>query len=105
VSGESADVLRSKWFDPRIAMREPIGPEDGTKRTALRSYDVATPDQGPVLLSRGRESTFADEPGWRLKRGFRAAGMGFNRIFSGQSAVSSVRSRHKHPATSRQRPR
>lgn len=105
VSGESAEVISSKWFDPRIAMREPIGPDDRTKQFSLRPYDAVTPVENPELLSREGASTFTGEPGQRLKRGFRAVGMGFNRIFSGQSEVSAVRSRYKYPATSKQRPR
>lgn len=105
VSGESAEVLRSKWFKPRIAKREPIGPEDSVKQSGLRSYDVSNLEEERRLIGRERGSLFKGEPGQRVKRGLRAVGMGFNRIFTEQSAISSQRSRYTYPATSRQRNR
>lgn len=105
VSGESGELLRSKWFKPRIAAREPIGPEDGNKRSVLRSYGRSNHGDENEVRRGERISAFAGETGQKLKRGIRAVGMGFNQIFNGQSAVSNTRSRYKPPTTSRKLPR
>lgn len=106
ISGESRAVIKQTWFStPKIASREPIGPEP--RRRVVRSYSGQP--SGETRSSEGRwagNGTGVDNTANRLKDGFESLGTGFGKIFGGNTTTQPVRDQsptRKVPTTSRTR--
>jgi hypothetical protein len=96
VSGEDGKVLRRSWFQPRVADRQPIGPDPSPERRAVRSFDS---NGNPIAATGsriwGRTSTGVGNASVKVKEGFQKIGEGVGKIFRGD-ATHEVRNEERH---------